>query len=307
MTNWQIARYLIDAKKEVDALWFIAAHVNDINGNIKRLVELHRNTFYINAVVVVDKFVDSQGLDYKDSKQYKRDLRDNYILIEMLYQYRHKHAAHKDETFRDTQFTTLMQIVNEAMQILHEVRKICASVLPQDITLNFVCYDAELFRALYCIAKEDEERILNLKHPLRNVQLHLENPITKKVFYDTEDLWKVQNAGDYCTVLHDGLTLYERLQHMQDWSITTNVLYGYDIWVTPNEQAVRACLMMTKLGYLDIFMRPRLPLKEPSEYANDLSLIKNAEKYLVYDLHVSDKAIQAAIDYSPSIQEKSYV
>ena len=58
--KWRNANYLIAAKNEVDSLWYIAKNqeliYKTINIDFRYLVELHRNTFYINAADVVDKF-----------------------------------------------------------------------------------------------------------------------------------------------------------------------------------------------------------------------------------------------------------
>ena len=279
MTNWEIARYLIDAKKEVDTLCFIAVNANKINGNLKRIIESHRNSFYINSATVVDKFIATK----ENKKTYKRTLCENNELINKLFYFRNKHSAHKDDDFKDTEYNSIMDIVKECMQIIKEVRIIASDVLPDSVTLNFVCYDQELFRNIYGISKEIEEKINYSKYPHYNEKIKIENPITKKIFNDTEDLWKVESKHDYCTILKNGLTMDESLQNRQDWCIKTNVLYGKDIWVTMNNNSRRACLMMIKMGYLDIFLRPKFINKTEEEYLSDIELINNAEKYNVFD------------------------
>lgn len=291
MTKWQITRYLIDAKKEVDSLWFIAAYANKINLNLKTLTEIHRNKFYIDAASIVDKLVETKG------RKYKKDLCNTHPLINTLFYYRDKHAAHKDADYHDKEYSSIMEIVHECMDILREVHNVCISLLPQELTLNFVCYNEELFRNIYGITKEDEEHILDIKHPYRHIKYDVQNPITKQIFHDTEDLWKIHDPNDYVTILQDGLTLYERLHNLQDWAIKTNVLYNQNIWVEPDAQCMRACLMMTKLGYLDIFGRLRFPQKSTQEYEHDLALMKNAERFLVYDMSIDDDAIKEAINY----------
>ena len=289
MTEWEIARYLIDAKKEVDSLWFVAVNTNKINGNIKRIVENHRNTFYVNAATVIDK------LSATKEKRFKQELCKNNVLIDRLFYFRDKHSAHKDDDFRDSKYTSLMEIVNECIQILKEVKKVSQEILPDNITLNFVCYDPEHFRNIYGINKEIEEKINLSKHPFYNKEIQVKNPITKKIFNDTEDLWQVGNKDDCCTVLKDGLTMDESLQNTQDWCIKTNVLYETDIWAVMKDSKRRACLMMIKMGYLDIFHRFTFLQKTEEEYRADVETIENAEKYNIYDLHITDDEIKEAI------------
>lgn len=289
MTKWEIARYLIDAKKEVDALWFVAVNVNKINGNIKRIVETHRNTFYINSAIIVDKLIETKG------RKFKQELCGDNPFIEKLFYFRDKHSAHKDDDFRDKEYASIMEIVNECMEIIKEVKRVAQEILPDNITLNFVCYDPEHFRNIYGINKEIEEQINLSKYPFRNKEIEIKNPITKKVFNDTENLWQVENKDDYCTVLKDGLTMDESLQNTQDWCIKTNVLYGTDIWAVMKDSKRRACLMMIKMGYLDIFHRFVFLQKTEEEYRADVETIENAEKYNIYDLHITDDEIKEAI------------
>lgn len=300
-TNWEVARYLIDAKKEVDSLWFIAVNQSKINGNIKRLVELRRNTFYINAAAVVDEFVGikTDGMSNKEIKNFKHSLQESNRIIKLLYYYRDKHAAHKDSEFRDTDFPFLMDITRECMSILEEVRIVCADVLPENITLDFVCYDAELFRFIYKIDKDLEYEILKSKHPLITKNPPISNPMKKKVFHDTEDIWKVTNPTEYATILYYGLGFEEGIQNRQDFCIKTNVLHKTDIWVQQNNEKYRSCLMMIKLGYIDIFNRPICVNKSKHEQLQDMVLIDNASKYTVYNLQIDDAKIMEAIYGQP--------
>ncbi len=82
-----------------------------------------------------------------------------------MFKYRDKRAAHKDDDFFDSNFTSLMDIVVECKSILVEVKKNCVHVLPAEITLDYVCYDRDLFRNLYHISKQKEEYIKMRKYP----------------------------------------------------------------------------------------------------------------------------------------------
>lgn len=292
MNEWEIARYLIDAKKEVDSLWYIAANMYQINGDIRRLVELRRNTFYINAAVVVDKFIDARPYG-TNKKLYKNNLQASNHLIEKLYMYRDKHAAHKDDDFQDTEFKSVMDIVRECITILKEVKNVCASILPNNITLNFVCYDGNLFRLIYGIDKDFECKIGKFKYTWP--KLTTNKYIPKKIFQDTEDLWKVKDPSEYCVILKDGLTLEEGIQTRQDAAIRLNVLYGKDVWPKPDEKMYLANLMARKLGDMDILNCPTYIEKSTWKQREDNFLIETASQYLVYDLRISKQEIEDTI------------
>ena len=295
MTKWELARYLIDAKKEVDSLWYISANAHKINGDIKRLVEQRRNTFYVNSVVVVDKYIEFSEPQRKRRGDFKKALYESYPLLEKLFYYRDKHSAHKDDDFKDTDFSSIMDIVKECINILKEVKNVCIDVLPDCITLDFVCYDAELFRFIWGVTKDIEKNIKKQKYLACNEKIKKGDVCNKRVFKDTEDLWKVNNRNDYAVIFEDGLTLYEQIQKRQDSCIKTNVLFGQNIWSTYNKEQLRRELMMIKLGYLDIFNRSLFPIKSDAEYKSDMLMIENSAKCLVYDLHITDEQIKEAI------------
>ena len=281
MTNWEIARYLIDAKKEVDSLWYIAVNHSMINGNIKRLVELRRNTFYINAAAVVDKFVETNP----EPKKFKKSLQDSNKIINQLYYYRDKHAAHKDYDFRDTEFNSIMEIVRECILILKEVKNVCETVLPLEITLDFVCYDAELFRFIFSLSKEKEDEIFKRRHsPSMESTAIKTDQFPLKIFDNTEDLWKVEDVKNYCVLLKKGITPEEDLQNRQDFCIKGNVLNQSNMWCSHDNSKYRSVRMAIKLGYFSAFMHPCNLKKTKEEYRYDLELIENAGKYLVFDL-----------------------
>lgn len=56
MEKWELARYLIDAKKSVDAILYLAQHGEKVSTlNIRNVVNELRRTFYVNVCVVLDK------------------------------------------------------------------------------------------------------------------------------------------------------------------------------------------------------------------------------------------------------------
>lgn len=291
MTKWEIARYLIDAKKEVDSLWYIAVNISSISVDIdkKYIVNQHRNNFYVNAATIVDKFAETK------ERGYKKNLKETNELIYKLFYFRDKHSAHKDDNFRDGEFNSLIEIVHECILILREVKIVCKDILPENITLDFVCYDRLLFRYIYGITKETEEKIKKSKYLCREGTSSYGAYQSIKIFNDTEDIWKVENKKDWCVVFNNGLTIEEGLQNRQDSCIKTNVLYNTNMWVSINKEEYRFNIMMIKLGYKDIFERFKNLIKSEIEYEHDIKLATEASKYLVYDLHIDEQIIKKSL------------
>ena len=56
MTNWELARYLIDAKKSIDSLMYISLHKQELTMiNLRDAINEKRRSFYVNLCVVLDK------------------------------------------------------------------------------------------------------------------------------------------------------------------------------------------------------------------------------------------------------------
>ena len=61
MTPWEIAKYLIDCKKDIDSIMFIAENVRSIsNLNLKSILDSRLRDFYIKIRVVYDKSIKKQ-------------------------------------------------------------------------------------------------------------------------------------------------------------------------------------------------------------------------------------------------------
>lgn len=56
MKKWELARYLLDAKKSIDTLLYVAENSEDVSMiDIQELVNEIRRKFYVDACVVLDK------------------------------------------------------------------------------------------------------------------------------------------------------------------------------------------------------------------------------------------------------------
>lgn len=85
MREWELARYLIDAKKKIDTLCFIRDFQNRLcNFNLREKIAWTCQQFYINCCVVLDKCFP------KDKKKIISD-----PIIARVYYERDKNAAQK--------------------------------------------------------------------------------------------------------------------------------------------------------------------------------------------------------------------
>ena len=149
------------------------------------MIDEKRNTFYINCCAVIEhtltpKTHQKQNLCAKDKT------------VELLFRERDKNSAHKDEDYIPQEFGRIAQIAEQMKtQIIH-VREICKDFIPKKLTLDFVSHDKALFRAVHKLLAEDEEKILDEKHPFRKVMIQPnEESRSINVLNDTIDLRKI--------------------------------------------------------------------------------------------------------------------
>ena len=233
MTKWELARYLIDAKKCVDSVLFIAENVKDLrNLSLRDIVEERQRKFYINVKVIYDKSL---------SLVKRKELKKTDEVYEATCFERDKNYAHKDESYVPADFESISQIASILKLRLIHCFEVCRNSLPDVVTLDFIDYDRDLYRYINKIDPETEEKILKAQHPGYGVEPtkeELERGITRKVFYDTEDLKKIGNASDYAVLFKSGLTVREGVQERQDSSIRINVLFGRNVWASLRKEAL---------------------------------------------------------------------
>ena len=67
MKKWELARYLIDAKKSVDSILYISKHADQLRYyDLRELIDGKRNTFYINCCAVIDKTIAPKTSDKRN-------------------------------------------------------------------------------------------------------------------------------------------------------------------------------------------------------------------------------------------------
>lgn len=213
------------------------------NLNIKEKVGLVRDKFYINCCEVLDKYINNR-------KNLKKELCNNDEIVNHLYYERDKHSAHKDGTYISKDYESIKSIAEEMKTEIEHVKNVCSSVLPDNITLEFVSYDGDLFRTIHRITPEKEELILSIKHPFRNTIAPTDG-IMLKIFGDTEDINKIKDKSGYGILMKNGICIEEGLQNRQDGMIKMNVLYNSNVWCTLNKENYNDILELRKLGVLN--------------------------------------------------------
>lgn len=188
-------------------------------------------------------------------------------VISSIYYERDKNGAHKDENYNPKEYISFAEMVDDMKAQLCAVRAICKDFLRENVTLDYVPHDRELFRLLYGMTYEKEEGFKKKKYPLYGVTVEGENPIEKKVFRDTEDARTLAEAerNDYAVVIENRINWYEDLQNRQDACIKLNVLYGQNTWCTYNKDVFNQLMKLKELGLFDEFCVPIKPDFENEE------------------------------------------
>ena len=226
MTKCELARYLIDAKKEIDSIMFISDNTNKMsNLSIRNLINTRLQTFYLSIRVIYDKSF---------SKKEKITLKNKDDIVNAIFIEADKNFAHKDEEYFPKQYKNLNELVRILQNRLERSMEICKENLPEVITLNYVPHDKDLFRLLNNITPNVEKKLNKMLHPFYNEDEKW-NRINKNLFEDTEDIKFINNPQDYAVEIDDGLNDFERLQNRQDFCIKINVLFGLDVWCQPDK------------------------------------------------------------------------
>lgn len=273
MTKWKTARYLIDAKKCIDSILYIARHNKSLcNIDLRKKTSSLLREFYINCCVVLDETHNKKELCCKSG------------IIKRIYYERDKDKAHKDIDYKPLKFNTFTELSSIMKKQIQEVYTVCSNVLPDSITLDYVPHDKELFRFVNAISPEKEQEILEKKHPLygKTTSNNPEDIIVRKVFQDTEDIRNMSDdeKDNYAVIIEDGLNWYEGLQNRQDSMIKLNVLSGYNAWCSIKKGGIELITKWTLLGLLDVYSIPQLPNANNKEACEEVRRIFGG---LLYD------------------------
>lgn len=251
MTQWELARYIINAKKCVDSVWYIAENVAKIaNINLREKVDSILQDFYIDVCAVLDNSFPRK----------KKELCSKDKIVERIYYERDKNYAHKDMDYKPIPLNSFYELKKRLEFYIIHIRDLCKQGLPKVLTLDFVPYDKELFRFINGLTAEKEEEIKSKKYPLYNAPLPQGIPTIKKnILYDVDDLRGLTEAQkqEYCVIIEDGLNSYEGIQLRQDACIKINIFTGNtSMWVSPSKKAFSIIQELKSKGFLDQYEIP---------------------------------------------------
>ncbi len=250
MQKWELAKYLIDAKKDVDSVWYIAENVPIIaNINLLEKEESILRDFYVNCCNVLDKsFPKKKSVICRDDE-----------IIKRIYYERDKKYAHKDDDYKAIPFNSLSELCERMKDQLTHVREVCAEYLPKEITLDFVPHDKELFRFINGLTADKEEEIKRKKYigygqPIPTGSVTYE----RKSLYDTDAIKDMtdEQKNEYCVIFENGLNSYEGVQERQDSCIKVNLLDNQNMWATPNPKTFDCIKKLKSAGLLDQYEIP---------------------------------------------------
>lgn len=242
MTEWELARYLMDAKKCVDSVMFIEQNSSSLqNIDIREKINLKRDKFYISCCVILDKSL---------TKLEKTALREQDEVIKRIYYERNKNSAHKDENYTSIKYLSINDFVEDLKKQLIHLKEVCKNTLPTVITLDFVPHDRELFRLVNGLMQDKETLINKQKYPLKS---DLEISESLEIFRDTEDIRDISSSEvkKFATLCENGINSYEGLQNRQDFCIRTNVLHNQNMWSTFNLKVLSRIDKCRELGIID--------------------------------------------------------
>ena len=160
MTKWELARYLIDAKKCVDSVLYIQENAEQLQYiDLRKKIEELRREFFIKCCTVIDEHIKTANIK-------KRDLCVEDPIVDRIYYERDKNSAHKDSNYKAREYGSIAEICDEMSRQCKHVREVCIDSLPKNLTLDFVPHDRSLFRIIHRLTKVEEDEILQRKHPL---------------------------------------------------------------------------------------------------------------------------------------------
>lgn len=156
--KWENASFLISAKKCVDSMIYISGNILQLsNINLRERIDDLRQNFYINVANLLDKKFDNTNK--------KKTICNIDSIINRVYYERDKKAAHKDNDYKARTYNSLQEEVNDKIRELNHIKELCSEILPNNITLDYVPHDKELFRLLNRINATLETDANKIKYP----------------------------------------------------------------------------------------------------------------------------------------------
>lgn len=249
MNEWELARYLIDAKKDIDTLLFIKLYFDKIsNLDLKEKINKIQMDFYIKLCVILDNII---------NKREKKKRCEGNRIINGIYYERDKDKAHKDSDYIKKEYTSFNDIIKCMKTQIDEVKILANNKLPTILTLDYVPHDKELFRFVFGITKDKEEKVNKKKYSSKEIEES--QSIIKQVFTNTEDIKYIseERRKEYAVIMKNGINFFEGIQERQDACIKINVLYKLNCWCKFHEKSINKWISLKQSGFIDDFDIPR--------------------------------------------------
>lgn len=257
MTKWEVAKYLLSAKRDIDSLLFIKENLEKIPMTIRMdYVNRMKDHFYINCCVVVDEYLKQKNIKSKEKTLWK----DSYIKIQQVYYERDKNSAHIDSDYQMKNFNSFGQLINEMKSQLKEIHQICKDILPLRFEINYFPHDKVLFRLINKVDQKKEEEINKSKYVDHKEGFAIgELSKPRNVVYDIKELRGLseEKKKELAVLVEAGLNFFEAQQNLQDFYILINAIHDLNYWTFEVENRVNAYLELRKSGILDAFDRPK--------------------------------------------------
>lgn len=234
MKKWELAYYLIEAKKNIDSIQFIDENYAKLaNINRNKIINDKISSFYLNCSKVVDNAF---------SRSERNQLCKTDSIIEHIFYERDKNVAHVDDDYVKKTYVDNSDLITHLKKEICHVKDICKKSLPDILTLDFVPHDKQLFRLIHGINLENEEEINSKKYPLYSSEyLSEEFLYPLKPIYDGQETRFIgdESKSDYVSVVDNGINILEGIQNRQDFCITINLLYNLDLWMPFEEKKMQ--------------------------------------------------------------------
>lgn len=299
--KWENANFLITAKKCIDSFLYISNNILELsNLDLREKTDKLRQIFYINLVNVLDELFNTTTS--------RKNVRQSDKIINRIYYERNKKSAHNDDDYKPRIYNTLEEEIQDKKNELLHIKEVCAVVLPDIITIDFVPHDKELFRLVNRLNATLETDANRIKYPNSTFHSYQLSEEGKHVFkeFDTEEQDQknakmfgyeydkvverspLQNIDDikimsnqkkqrYAVIMENGINSYEGLQNRQDLCIKINTLFDLNMWYEANINIFKQIEELKKIGFLDAFEFPHLEILQNEKKLKELQKILSKE------------------------------
>lgn len=259
MNKWEVSKYLISAKKDVDSMMYIEENLKNIPLTIRRdCVERIKDHFYINCCVVVDEFLKLK-YEIKD-RRIKTEWKKNNPIIKQIYYERDKNSAHIDEDYKMKNYESFSNLIKEMKTQIKCIISTCREILPQILTINFYPHDKVLFRLVNKV-NNDEEQKINISKYVDHKEGYATGDLSKpkNVIYDLKEFRKLseEEKKELAVLVEAGLNFYEAQQNLEDFYILLNCIYDRNLWTLDIENRIRTYKDLKDTGIIDQYDRPK--------------------------------------------------